>query len=102
MIRTYIKLLVSSVLFCRLVCPCVSIVHGEEIRERKPWTTSTIKGSPEPPLPYRARRVFPNLGFKNPTVLSSAPGTDRLFVAEQAGKIFSIPNDRDRREGDCG
>lgn len=63
------------------------------IEQRVPWATSKFRGSPEPPLPYRAERVFPKLGFKNPTVLTSAPGTDRLFLAEQAGKIYSIPHD---------
>ena len=68
--------------------------------KRPAWTTSRVKGSPEPPLPYRAQRVFPHLGFKQPTVLTSAPGTERLFVAEQAGQIFSIPNVRECRQAD--
>lgn len=63
------------------------------VQRRIPWTTSKVRGSPDPPLPYRAQRVFPNIHFQNPTVLSSAPGTDRLFVAEQTGKIYSIAND---------
>jgi uncharacterized repeat protein (TIGR03806 family) len=63
------------------------------LKKRIAWTTSKVRGRPEPPLPFRAKRVFPKLAFKNPTVLTSAPGTDRLFVAEQAGKVFSIPND---------
>ncbi len=64
------------------------------IDKRVPWTTSRFRGRPEPPLPYRAERMFPKINFKNPTVLTSAPGTDRFFVAEQAGKIFSLPNDQ--------
>ena len=63
------------------------------INKRIPWTTSRFRGTPDPPLPYRAERVFPKLHFKSPTVLTNAPATDRLFVAEQYGKIFSIPND---------
>ena len=63
------------------------------IEKRAPWTSSKFRGSPDPPLPYRAERVFPQIHFKEPTVLTNAPGTDRLFVAEQSGKIFSIPND---------
>src|SRR4029077_4947715 len=64
------------------------------IDKRVPGTTSKSGGPPEPPLPYRAERIFPNINFKNPTVLTSAPGTDRFFVAEQTGKIFSVPNDQ--------
>lgn len=70
------------------------------VNGRRPWTTSRVKGSPEPPPPYRARQVFPHLNFEQPTVLTSAPGTDRLFVAEQKGRIYSIPDDVDCRKGD--
>ena len=57
------------------------------------WTTSRITGSPEPPPPYRVERAFPGLKFVNPVELTAAPGTDRLFLAEQSGKIYSFPND---------
>ena len=70
------------------------------ITKRIPWTSSRLVGRPEPPLPYRARRIFEHLGFKGPTVLTSAPGTERLFVAEQAGAIYSIPDDPDCTEAD--
>src|SRR5229473_7887716 len=63
------------------------------IAKRTPWTTSHITGSPEPPAPYRIERVFPKLSFKNPLLITSAPGTERLFVGEQAGKIYSFPRD---------
>jgi uncharacterized repeat protein (TIGR03806 family) len=70
------------------------------IDQRIPWTTSRFRGTPDPPLPYRAARVFPRIQFKNPTVLTNAPGTDRLFVAEQYGKLFSIPSQPDPKEAD--
>ncbi len=60
------------------------------IPERVPWTTSQMPGSPDPPAPYAIEWVFPNLKFKNPTLLTDAPGTERLFVAELEGKIFSL------------
>src|SRR6266446_5626655 len=63
------------------------------IDKRIPWTTSHITGSPEPPAPYRIERMFPKLIFKNPLLITSAPGTERLFVGEQAGKIYSFPKD---------
>src|SRR5712692_7528594 len=70
------------------------------IARRTPWTTSRITGSPEPPHPYRIQRVFPKLTFKNPLLLRNAPGTDRLFVGEHAGKIYSFPNDPARAKAD--
>jgi putative heme-binding domain-containing protein len=63
------------------------------IRTRVPWTTSRIVGSPDPPHPYRIVRAFPRLTFKNPLLITRAPGTDRLFVGEQAGKLYSFRND---------
>jgi putative heme-binding domain-containing protein len=67
---------------------------------RVPWTTSQFRGSPDPPLPYRAEWIFPQIHFKNPTVLTNAPGSNRLFVAEQAGKIYSIANGPGATEAD--
>ena len=50
--------------------------------KRIPWTTSKIRGTPDPPQPYVVEDVFPDLAFKQPVVLTGAPGTERLFVAE--------------------
>jgi uncharacterized repeat protein (TIGR03806 family) len=63
--------------------------------ERTPWTSSRITGSPEPPSPYTIEPAFPNLKFDNPVELVRAPGSDRLFVMELNGKVFSFPNRRD-------
>jgi putative heme-binding domain-containing protein len=84
---------------------CLSVIsltaadrREEEVRpfgieQRVPWTTSRIAGSPEPPPPYRVERVLPKLSFNNPLLITSAPGSKRLFVGEQAGRLFSFPND---------
>lgn len=59
------------------------------------WTTSKIKGSPEPPAPYRLEIAFPKVKFFEPLEVTAAPGSDRLFVAERPGKIFSfIPQEK--------
>jgi len=62
------------------------------LQERTLWTTSKIRGAPDPPAPYRIERVFDKLKFAEPLDLVRAPGTDRLFVAERYGKIYSFPN----------
>ena len=67
---------------------------------RAPWTTSRLTGSPEKPLPYVTERAFPNLKFKDCLDITSAPGSDRLFVVEQAGKIFSFKNQPDVKTAD--
>jgi putative heme-binding domain-containing protein len=61
---------------------------------------SKITGSPEPAHPYRVVRAFPKLQFKNPLHITSAPGTDRLFVLEHTGKIFSFSNRSDIEKAD--
>jgi uncharacterized repeat protein (TIGR03806 family) len=71
-----------------------------EIAQRAAWTTSRITGSPEAPLPYVTERAFPELKFKDCLDLTSAPGSDRLFIVEQAGKIFSFKNQPDVKSAD--
>ncbi len=65
------------------------------IEKRVAWTMSRITGSPEAPLPYTTERAFPALKFNQCLDLAAAPVGDRLFVVEQAGKIFSFPNKPD-------
>ncbi|HLY11189.1 MAG TPA: PQQ-dependent sugar dehydrogenase, partial [Planctomycetota bacterium] len=65
-----------------------SIPYG--LDERQAWTTSRITGSPEPPPPYRTERVLPRVTFKLPVDLTYAPGSDRLFVVEQKGMVYSV------------
>jgi uncharacterized repeat protein (TIGR03806 family) len=62
---------------------------------RVPWTTSRLVGSPDPPPPYQAELAFPKRKFNKPVVITSSPAWNRLFVAEQGGKIFSFENSRD-------
>ncbi len=63
--------------------------------KRIPWTTSKVKGSPEPPSPYRTEVAFPKLPtFHQPLDMAFAPGSNRFFVAERFGKVFSFVNDR--------
>jgi glucose/arabinose dehydrogenase len=64
------------------------------IAKRVPWTTSKVKGSPDSPTPYRIEPAFPSLPkFFEPLDMAAAPGSNRLFVAERKGKLFSFVND---------
>ena len=63
------------------------------LKDRVPWTTSRIKGTPEPPAPYRTEPAFPGLKFEEPLAMAFAPGSDRVFVAQRYGKVYSFPND---------
>lgn len=59
---------------------------------RKAWTTSRVVGSPDPPPPFKAVRAFPKVTFNHPLLIARAPGTDRLFVGEQDGVLYSVVN----------
>src|SRR5262245_37844469 len=62
------------------------------IDKRVPWTTSKVIGSPEPPPPYKTERAFARLKFFEPLDISQPTGSDRFYVAERKGKIFSFEN----------
>ena len=47
-----------------------------------------------------AQRAFPALKFNKCLDLARAPGSDRLFIVEQDGKIFSFPNDPEVKTAD--
>lgn len=68
-------------------------VQAAETAGREAWTSSRIVGSPEPPAPYRVERRFPKLEFKNPLEMVAEPGSDRWWMVELAGKVWTFKND---------
>src|SRR6266516_984242 len=64
---------------------------------RAPWTSSRVVGSPDPPPPFKVVRAFPNLKFNHPLLLARCPETNRLFVGEQAGVLYSFKDRPDAR-----
>jgi len=73
---------------------------GEIPARRVPWTASAVRGSPDPPPPFKTRRAYPHLAFNRPTAIAPAPGTDKLFVTEQKGRVYSFRDDPECREAD--
>ncbi|HZN34315.1 MAG TPA: PQQ-dependent sugar dehydrogenase, partial [Pirellulaceae bacterium] len=68
------------------------------IEKRVPLTTSKVVGSPDPPLPYRPVRAFPQLKLTYPIALDRVPGTDTLLIIAQgrsygATTIYKIQDD---------
>jgi uncharacterized repeat protein (TIGR03806 family) len=70
------------------------------IDRRVPWTTSRVKGSPEPPPEYRSEVAFPKLKFDEPLDMAPVPGRHRLGVAERHGKVFTFANDPKSEKAD--
>jgi putative heme-binding domain-containing protein len=84
------------------LCLCVLLTGAvqEASAARKPWTTSRLQGSPEPPEPYRIVPSFPELRFQKPTSLEEFPDQNRLLVTEMGGKIFSFPKEAATSQAD--
>jgi putative heme-binding domain-containing protein len=81
----------------RALCVVLFIVFasGETLEAdasagRVPWTTSRVHGTPEPPSPYRTERVFAKLRFDEPLGMARASESERLFVFERTGRIYSF------------
>lgn len=55
--------------------------HG--IETYTPVTTSRLIGSPDPPLPYRARRTRPELQLSFPVFVIAEPGSGKLWIIDQ-------------------
>jgi len=54
---------------------------------QRPGQPSRVKGSPEPPHPYRIERAFFQAGLQETHCTSrNAPGSNRLFVTEHGGQ----------------
>jgi putative heme-binding domain-containing protein len=68
----------------------LSFAPGAWSAPRPPWTSNRVVGSPNPPAPYAVERAFASIKFNNPVDLAFPPGSDRLFVAEQGGKLWSF------------
>ncbi len=72
----------------------VFLLTGSLLGEtRQPWTQSKIQGSPEPPLPYVAERLWEHLTFEQALDIAYLPEAERMFLAERRGKIWSVPAD---------
>jgi uncharacterized repeat protein (TIGR03806 family) len=58
-----------------------ALPHG--IEKWTPVATSRVVGSPEPPNPYRIKRVFTDLKITYPIAIAHQPGSDMLVVVQQ-------------------
>lgn len=57
------------------------------------WTTSRIRGTPEPARPFVTEQVFTTIPFDSALDMVPVPGLKQWLVVENSGKIWSVPND---------
>ncbi|MDP7019525.1 MAG: PQQ-dependent sugar dehydrogenase [Pirellulaceae bacterium] len=79
---------------------CAAATTRAWSQQRPDWTSSRMLGSPDPPPPYRLKNSFPKLKFTNPTVVTTAPDSERLFVVELTGQVYSFPMRSDVKEAE--
>ena len=75
------------------ICLCLFLPALLCAQERVPWTSSKIKGSPEPPPIYVAESVWPHITFDRPLDMTLLESEDKLFITEHDGNVFSLPAD---------
>jgi len=68
------------------------------LEKRELWTSSKVKGSPEPPDPYTMARTYPKLKFFEALELTPVPGSKAWVVAERPGKILTFDADPAKAE----
>lgn len=92
--RPLTRILLSIIIFA-------SQVHlGFAEAKRIVWSSGTVRGTPETPPPYSLQRAFPNLTFNKPIEAASIPGTNRVLLVEQEGKLLSFPDTQDAAQAD--
>ena len=58
-----------------------------------PWTNSKIKGSPDPPLPYKTTRVFSNVTLDQPTEVRWVPSANKWLATQRGSTLVAFEND---------
>lgn len=76
-------------------CWFALLADSPRAAERAAWTTSRVKGSPEPPKPFAVQRVYPKLGFDQPVELMPLPGTNKMLLLEVTGKVYLFDDRQD-------
>ena len=61
--------------------------------ERTPWTSSKVKGSPDPPPPYVMEQFWPHLQLNKVLEAVYLPHAGQIFLVGIQGKIISLPAD---------
>ncbi|MEO1615879.1 MAG: PQQ-dependent sugar dehydrogenase [Planctomycetota bacterium] len=83
-----------GILSCSLACEVR--MFADEVppvlaqKRRVPWTQSRLKGSPEPPPPFRAERIWSQLQFRSPLAFLQVPSRNCNLVLERKGVIRSF------------
>ncbi|MCP4193681.1 MAG: c-type cytochrome [Planctomycetaceae bacterium] len=87
------SLAVAGVVCALMITLSAVAVAGEDEQDRPfglslriPWVKSRLVGSPDPPRPYVATKMFAGIQWDRPIYLKPEPDGKHLFVIEQGGE----------------
>ncbi len=84
-------------LTCFFAIPGMSEARGADAAAPR-WSASRLKGSPEPPLPYRIEPAYGGMAFDRPVLVEPVPGSRWMIVGEVAGKLVAFEDRPDVTE----
>jgi putative heme-binding domain-containing protein len=77
-------------LFAIIITSALFMATAHDADARESWEGS-ISGNPDPPLPFKLTRVYSELTFNQPVLITRGPQDKRLYVLERTGKLYSFP-----------
>jgi hypothetical protein len=86
----------SNWIYCDLENPSRT-TQGQRFDSPRAVDDLARRRLPDPPPPFKVVRAFPNLKFMHPLLLARPRGSDRLFVGEQDGVLYSFLDRPDAR-----
>lgn len=87
------RLPAAAILLALLLIPSTASPQDTLPTRVQPWNSSRIKGTPEPPLPYKATRIFSNVDLDRPTDVSWIPSASKWVATQTGGKLVTFEND---------
>lgn len=78
---------------CLLAYSSIATAQVSAPPRAQPWNSSHVKGTPEPPLPYKAIRIFSNVVLDRPTDISWVPSASKWVATQSGGQLVMFEND---------
>jgi putative heme-binding domain-containing protein len=93
-VATFVEVACLSIAVVLFGAPALSGAEKEAVR----WTSSRLKGSPEPPMPYRIKPAYGGMTFDRPVLVEPVPGSNWMIAGEVAGKLVAFEDKDDTAE----